>query len=132
MEKYELHYADISLGLEADVLCYKYDTFKELIGACRCRIKETLEIVYLLTYQIDFQDKINPCPKFPETEIFVSSSPSALNLHLDNIKKNLFYNKRIAINKIFLQEYNSYEDAYQVAIMMKETSPLCYRKTKVN
>jgi hypothetical protein len=128
MIKYELHYADINLGLEADVPCYKYETFKDLISACRCRIKKTLETVYLLTYEIDFQDKINPNPKYPETEVFVSSCPSALNLYLDNIKKNLWYHKNIAITKIFLQEYNSYEDAYQVAIMMKETSPLCYRK----
>jgi hypothetical protein len=130
MTKYELHYADINLGLEADVPCYKYETFNELIGACRCRIKQTLETVYLLTYEIDYQDKINPNPKFPETEVFVTSSPSALNLHLDNIKNKLWYHKNIAINKIFLQEYESYEDAYQVAIMMKEISPLCYRKNK--
>jgi hypothetical protein len=27
---------------------------------------------------------------------------------------------------IFLQEYESYEDAYEVALSIKETNPLCY------
>lgn len=29
---------------------------------------------------------------------------------------------------IFIQEYESYEDAYAVALNMKETSPLCYEQ----
>jgi len=31
-------------------------------------------------------------------------------------------------DEIFIQEYNSFEEAYKVALDMKETSPLCYAK----
>jgi hypothetical protein len=31
-------------------------------------------------------------------------------------------------NDYFLQEYESYEEAYEVALDMAEESPLCYRK----
>ena len=30
--------------------------------------------------------------------------------------------------KYFLQEYSSYEEAYEVALMMRETNPLCYER----
>lgn len=32
------------------------------------------------------------------------------------------------ILNIYLQEYESYEDAYKIALSMKEDSPLCYNK----
>jgi hypothetical protein len=31
-------------------------------------------------------------------------------------------------NKVFLQEYSSYEEAYKVALDMREPNPLCYNK----
>tara|TARA_R110000764_G_C10787604_1_gene357100 strand:+ start:136 stop:462 length:327 start_codon:yes stop_codon:yes gene_type:complete len=43
------------------------------------------------------------------------------------IQELILSHKRIyTCNQFFLQEYDSYESAYSVALMMKETSALCY------
>jgi len=43
-------------------------------------------------------------------------------------------NSGFLCDDIYLQEYDSYEDAYAVALSIKEVSELCYKKdlTKLN
>ena len=52
--------------------------------------------------------------------VFVTES------HLE-IQELIITHKRFnTVKKFFLQEYDSYEYAYEVALMIKEISPLCY------
>ncbi len=52
--------------------------------------------------------------------VFVTESHS-------EIQELILSHKRFnTVKQFFLQEYDSYESAYEVALMMKEVSPLCY------
>ena len=61
-------------------------------------------------------------------EVFISESLSSIMYFIEcNTKK--YENDEV---DIFLQEYLSYEEAYKVALSMKETSALCYEPDRVN
>lgn len=45
----------------------------------------------------------------------------------ENIFEIIKFIKRIDPEILFIQEYQSYEDAYAVALSMRETNPKCYK-----
>ena len=44
----------------------------------------------------------------------------------ENIFEIINFIKRIESDLLFIQEYQSYEDAYEVALGMRETNPKCF------
>jgi hypothetical protein len=75
------------------------------------------KVVYLLALE---------CPKTGcHTRIYVFDSVLEVTSILVDIAEFAIY----AEIKYFLQEYSSYEEAYEVALMMREPNPLCYEQT---
>lgn len=101
---YKIHYA--KLDLQGDIPCVELQSFREAYAFIESVLyPETKNKVYLLAV---------------EDEIFISETASLIcKMYKDAIS----YSKQ---KEIFLQEYQSYEDAYRVALDMKEVSALCY------
>ena len=104
----ELHYAKKELKNES-ISKIKIKNLKELqdmVDQLCCG--KSNGIVYLFATE----DDVN--------FVFVTES------HLE-IQELILSHKRLnKVKKFFLQEYDSYESAYEVALMMKEVSALCY------
>lgn len=76
--------------------------------------------IYLFTYNM---------PDGSESEVFITAK---IYLISDLLSKAVFFGFDL-VPVFFLQEFNSYEEAYKVALSMKEISPLCYeQKNKPN
>jgi hypothetical protein len=74
-----------------------------------CVVDELPRIVYLIV-----------CSE----EIFVSDCNKAIS---DFAEKMLYCSNADDVDRcVYLQEYESYEEAYKVALDMKEPNPLCY------
>ncbi len=108
--KIKVHYA--GLELTADIPELVFNTKKSFINWLTDMLYSKKDVVYLVCIQDD---------------IFVSENKQMIC--------NLFENPLTAVypyyedTPIFIQEYSSYEDAYDVALDMKEESPLCYDST---
>lgn len=59
-----------------------------------------------------------------EGEIIITENPYWIINYLKEIKEEHPFG--IGSDDIFLQEYKSYEDAYKVALFMREPNELCY------
>ena len=57
--------------------------------------------------------------KSPDSEIVITES-------IDTIRRSLFHNVWGDIDEYHIHEYSSYEDAYSVALGMREGSEKCY------
>jgi len=112
---YKLHYAQNGVNYEdEDIACLQFNE-KELIVFIEKTTKK-LNTVFLATYQEDGKDE----------EICISANSDTIIDFFDSILMN---NK--SIKTFFLQEYYSFEAAYEVALMMKEaTTHLCYKPMK--
>jgi hypothetical protein len=109
---YKLHHAGKELN--GNIPCLEFATNLSLYNYIIDLIGKDETTVYLLSL---------------DDEVIVTES---LALILDIIGGNisplsLMEDENGECN-IFLQEYYSYEDAYQTALHIKETSPLCYNK----
>jgi hypothetical protein len=115
--KIKLHYAP--LILKKDIECFEF--------------KSTIEVdrfIYKMIYD---------GPYMPNKVILINIDNEILitdNMHSDPIIENFIefmcYNDymdedAIPYMNIYLQEYYSYEEAYEVALSMKEENPLCYK-----
>lgn len=109
----KLHYAE--LNNQGDIPCLKFETLEDL----KMHIfgYDDKNVVYLFS----FDGEETPM----DSEVFITHSSYFLYDFLKHFQDelNLYY-----ISDFFLQEYQSYEEAYRVALMMKETNPLCYNK----
>lgn len=109
---YKLHYANLDLKGE-DIPVYGFEKISHLIDFVDKKYfeksaEEKMKVVYLLS---------------KDENVFVTESNIFLQTSLLTIKD-------IATTGNFhIQEYESFEDAYEVALMMKEDSPLCYSKS---
>ena len=114
---YELHYASISL--EDDIPCYKIKTDAELFAFIIAEYSE--DCVYL----ISINDK-----EFINDNIFniITFIGNNFSNVLMNIIEKESANYEEPIIQVFIQEYESYEEAYKVALSMKEDNKLCYSK----
>jgi hypothetical protein len=94
--------------LEGDIPCYDFETHWKMTdfidSVCYGRKRECVWLI----------------AKEGSNDVFISES---------YINIQIFLNKMPLFNTVgnyFLQEYSSYEEAYKVALMINETSPLCY------
>jgi hypothetical protein len=107
--KYKLHYA--KLNHEGDIPVIKFEAGHDFEFYFWPDIVEKPKIVYLLC-----------C----DDEVIVTENVYLIEELLSDSTSYIFpVNPNIPI---FLQEYESYEEAYQVALDIKEVSPLCYSK----
>lgn len=108
-KKLILHFAQKGRG----ILSYDFDTIEEILGY------SLAEASYEKVYLVSVFD-----------EVFVSCNlGSSLNFIKWNLKEYIpIIREDIKEIDVFYQEYDSYEEAYQVALDMQEISPLCYTK----
>jgi len=106
---YKIHYAKIDLN-DGDIPCLVFNSIKR-VRAFIASIVYPLKTVNGKVYLIAIQD-----------EVIVTENGLLLQELFDHKLNSVypFYEGE----DIFIQEYPSYEDAYKVAIDMKEVSPL--------
>lgn len=104
----KLHYAELN---STDIIEFEYKEVKQLVEILDslCYGKSNNKVYILATD--DSQNDVYVTEKYLELQELC-------------LKHNLI---RLSEN-VFLQEYDSYESAYEVALMMKEASKLCYKK----
>lgn len=107
MKNYRLHYAQLH-DFES-IPCYEFKTFEEVVGfsMSTSRINKG-RAVYLIVK--DFETT------FP----FVTDNPFDIEYILTKMPGMGFK------SDTFIQEYNSFEEAYRVALTMVENKSLCY------
>ena len=110
---YKLHYAKLDLGMN-DIPCFEFRDINQLIDFIddKC-LGRSGQLVWLIA-----KDKME--------DIFISEN----HLSIQSFIENTYLWK--TQGTFFLQEYRSYEEAYQVALDMKEESPLCYDDNYLN
>lgn len=103
---FKLHY--VSLKLQGDIPCFKFKKHSDMIDFIdeKC-INRIGKVVWLLA-KSDLKD------------VFVSES----HISIQDFLKNKYCWQ--TTGDYFFQEYSSFEEAYKVALDMKEESPLCY------
>lgn len=104
MNQYTLYYAPLDL----------LDNIKEVKSKSLSSMQELLADIIIgkknVVFLLAFEDNDG------HSEIFVFDKYS-----------QIFDSKCLGVyNKVFLQEYESYEEAYKVALDMREPNPLCY------
>jgi hypothetical protein len=109
MEKLKLHYAPIDL--KNNIYTIEFEYIDKVIDFLDQIYPENIDdIVYLISHK---------------DEIYITESLDYLFHILENIHICCFDYTDDEFD-IFLQEYPSYQEAYKVALMMKENSKLCY------
>ena len=110
---FKVHHAP--LDFKGEITCREFDSIDETRFFI-CDIIYPLKMVSDRVFLVSVND-----------ELIVTEN--ALFIH------NLFINNEFDIDiftdfetNIFIQEFYSYEEAYKVALMMKETSSLCYEQ----
>ena len=122
MQKYILHYAPVNL--KGDIPESSYSNFQSLVTQIDATILNRQfrkPLVYLLAMEIEgenYEEKANG-------EILVTRYSDMVGRFLTLLHDYCFEKSNLTIN-FFLQEYTSFEDAYKVALDMRENSPLCY------
>ena len=120
MKKYKLHYASLSDDYtKEDIPTYK---FASVMDMCNWLMdlavtNESAPRVYLMS----FYDIVNKKDLIFVTEYYDT---------IIDIIKNTHFSFDVAFSdEIYIQEYESYETAYEVALSMKESvTDLCYNK----
>ena len=95
----------------------KFNDADELIEFLRKELTNRKErnVVFLFTYEIGLEEEEG------REEIFVTDEPSLLFEIISN-QDLAFW----CFKKFHLHEYKSFEDAYAVALNMREVNELCY------
>ena len=112
---YKLNYAKVNLQGAITVIKRKHPI--EIIGDVEkilernCLSVSNKSLVYLITLE-----KVEN----ENAAIFIDENKAAIMAYLRSVIKSH------DAKHIYLQEYRSYEEAYKVALSMKELSPLCY------
>ncbi len=108
---HKLHYAKVDL--QGDIPCHFLKGIQEVRDFVSEILDKSQEAKQDVVYLVSVQD-----------DIFVTEN-EALVLELFDGNLNAAY-PFFEGEDIFIQEYTSFEEAYQVALSMKETSKLCY------
>ena len=112
---YKLHYA--KLDLQGDIPCLEFPSIEE-VRSFITSIVYPLKMVNKKVYVVAIQDEVIVTENgLLVEELFDGNLNSAYP----------FYEGE----DIFIQEYSSYEEAYKVALDMKEVSPLCLSLIKI-
>ena len=119
MNMYKLHYAD--KDLTTDIPCFEFTTFDDLMDFMLEIFQRAENCVFLFTYNL--KEK----PNEENNEIIITENSKFI---YNFFKFGMISDVDLVldVNVFHLQEYESYEDAYAVALDMKESSPLCYNK----
>lgn len=113
MENYKLYYAE--LNLQGDIPCYEFKTFEDLVSyACERVELNKGKAVFLIA-----KDYQSTCP-------FITDNTFSIGFMLDKMPGMGFK------SDTHIQEYESFEEAYKVALAMVEDKPLCYTKSITN
>jgi hypothetical protein len=119
-----LHYASIDQWMsETDIEKLKFKTSKALQRWITLNIacERPYGIVYLLTTNSDENES--------NTDIFIFEKSYKVVSLFKNIEAHL---NSLHQKDVFLQEYKTYEDAYAVALDMREGNELCYNDENKN
>lgn len=106
---YKLHYASLDLGTK-NIPCIVFKKHSEMIDFIdeKC-LGRNGQVVWLLA-------------KENSSDIFISESHLSIQ---EFLSKKYLWN---VSDNYFLQEYESFEEAYKVALSMQEENTLCYSK----
>ena len=96
---------------EGDPRIYKFYTLGDLVEFLKNMQLENFDCVWLATKECEFE------------EIVITQHVNNL---IDLIKNNFFNLLFDSPCTLYLQQYESYEDAYTVALSMREPNPKCY------
>jgi hypothetical protein len=109
MSIHKLHYAQIDI--QGDIPCYELNGMDGVINFVSKILDQNTEgIIYLIAIQYD---------------VFVTENCALVyELFSNHLAAAYPYYENEAI---FIQEYSSYEEAYEVALSIKEVSPFCYQ-----
>jgi hypothetical protein len=104
---FKLHYASLDLG-NSDIPCFEFKSHAQMVDFIdeKC-INRNGKVVWLIAKD-DF------------TDVFISERHLSIQDFLE--KKHIWQIR----GNFFLQEYLSFQDAYRAALLICETSPLCY------
>jgi len=116
---YELHYA--KLNLDSDIPCYQLNSDLALNGFLLAEANQE-ECVYL----VSINEEEFVCDHILKVINFIGKNFQGNNNNsiVKEILESVKYEEPLI--KVFVQEYPSFEEAYKVALDMKEVSPLCY------
>ena len=106
---YKLHYAE--LNLQGDIHCIGFKNWKERLSFLMDKIICPQKKVFIISINYNANESIDSVYVFD-----VWNCVRFLNEKRYNSSHYTF----------FLQEYESYEEAYKVALNMKEVNKLCY------
>jgi hypothetical protein len=115
MDKFKLHYAE--LELQDDIPCFEFDS--------KYKMLDYISNIYKNNH---FTTLNKVCLVAIWDDLIVVDSVSRIIEFVNNGVDN---HLSLELQEVFLQEYDSYEEAYKVALNMKEDSPLCY-SNKIN
>lgn len=110
---YEIHHAKLELG-NNDIPCIECKSIEDVrsyITSILYPLKTVADRVYLLA----IQDEVIVTDNYAFVEELFDGNINSVYPFYEN-------------EKIFIQEYESYEEAYDAALMMREGSELCYSK----
>jgi arginine/lysine/ornithine decarboxylase len=121
---YKLHYAPLDLNGQ-DIHCYEFRSSIETSAFILSETTTESAIVFLISIGNDIfiSENISAIVKFFNDNSILSLGEAMENL-LTEKDKEFYTGVEIEIH---LQEYESYEDAYDVALEMREPNPLCYK-----
>ena len=107
-----LHHAIKELG-NKDIPCIQFESVKEMMEYIEGVFdRDNQDRVYIFTYDTGIID----------SEVFITNSFNSIDSFI-SCNDIMFDDK---VDNYFLQEYSSYEDAYEVSLTMKELNELCY------
>ena len=118
MSKINLYYAELSNVL--DIPKKEFNRIEHLFNYLLKELNEEKKCVYLLSFFDTDQKK---------DLVFVSEYYDFI---LDILQNTHFSFDVTMAKDIHLQEYPTFEEAYAVALSMKEESPLCYNEGRIN
>lgn len=114
---YEIHHANVNLI--GDIPLYFYES--EIVVNAHILTRTTPNCVYLISINEEILITENQLELIKFAQRPGYNPPSFL---VKEVLNSVGVTTPNCI--IFLQEYNSYEEAYQVALDMKEVNPKCY------
>ena len=128
---YRLHFA--SLELEGDIPCHILKDKIELNWFLLAE-RQKYDCVYLVSLfgEIFVTDNVLCVMNFIEKFTFKPENLNPMNLpqeFMDEVNE-LIKNYSPPDIDLFVQEYESFEDAYKVALDMQEIKPLCYSRNR--
>ena len=106
---YKLHYA--KLDLQGDIPCLNFKNWKERMLFICDKVTGSKEKVFVLSINYNADESID--------SVYVFDIWNCVRFLRDKKYNSIHYT-------FYLQEYPSYEEAYKVALDMKEVSPFCY------